>query len=127
MNRHILNGKYIRYVPYCLLTPSWTFKCFSVSTLLIFLIMDQNTEGAGSDRRRLVQSTSITSCESGCWTCNPSSSWLWSNYLSWWKVFFFTPQPSPQNVKKTMNFYFNISFFTKHSSNFTSITLHDLT
>lgn len=51
----------------------------------IVLILSNNKVRC-SHWRRLVWSTSITSCESSCWTCNPSSSWLWSNYLLWWKV-----------------------------------------
>lgn len=45
-----------------------------------------HAEVAGSKWRRVVWSTGITGCKSGCWTCNTSSLWLWSNYFLWWKV-----------------------------------------
>jgi len=35
---------------------------------------------------RMVWSTSFSSCQSGRWTCHPSSPRLWSNNILWWKV-----------------------------------------
>lgn len=40
-----------------------------------------------SNRRGMVWSTSFSGGKSGCWTCNPTSAWLWSNNILWWKVF----------------------------------------
>lgn len=38
----------------------------------------------------MVHSTNIESCESGCWTSNSASLWLWRNYFLWWKVLSFS-------------------------------------
>jgi len=54
------------------------------------LWIELDAEVAGSKWRRVVWSTGITGCKSGCWTCNPSSLWLWSNYFLWWKVLSYT-------------------------------------